>query len=94
MKTIEEFIFSACQCKSKGIEAIKANPSIKRGDNQWVDKIFALMDAVDEYIPTPERDTEKTFLMAIEDDLMGWRLGKSVGKSRRFLTVDQAHLNP
>ena len=25
------------------------------------------MDAVDDYIPTPERDTEKTFLMAIED---------------------------
>ena len=25
------------------------------------------MDAVDNYIPTPERDTEKTFLMAIED---------------------------
>jgi len=25
------------------------------------------MDAVDEYIPTPERDVEKTFLMAIED---------------------------
>ena len=51
----------------QAIEAITANPSIKRGDNQWVDKIFALMDAVDEYIPTPERDTEKTFLMAIED---------------------------
>merc|ERR1712134_109180 len=31
------------------------------------DKIFALMEAVDTYIPTPERDTEKTFLMAIED---------------------------
>ena len=46
---------------------ISANPSLKRGDNPWVDKIFALMDAVDEYIPTPERDTEKTFLMAIED---------------------------
>jgi elongation factor Tu len=44
-----------------------ANPGIKRGDNPWVDKIFALMDAVDAYIPTPERDTEKTFLMAIED---------------------------
>jgi elongation factor Tu len=40
---------------------------LKRGDNPWVDKIFALMDAVDDYIPTPERDTEKTFLMAIED---------------------------
>ena len=49
------------------LEAISANPDIKRGDNSWVDKIFALMDAVDEYIPTPERDTEKTFLMAIED---------------------------
>ena len=51
----------------QAIEAISENPSIKRGDNTWVDKIFALMDAVDEYIPTPERDVEKTFLMAIED---------------------------
>jgi len=51
----------------QAIEAISANPSIKRGDNPWVDKIYALMDAVDEYIPTPERDVEKTFLMAIED---------------------------
>merc|ERR1711937_475331 len=51
----------------QAIEAIISNPETKRGDNPWVDKIFALMDAVDEYIPTPERDTEKTFLMAIED---------------------------
>jgi len=51
----------------QAIEAISANPEIKRGDNPWVDKIFALMDAVDEYIPTPERDVDKTFLMAIED---------------------------
>ena len=51
----------------QAIEAISANPAIVRGENPWVDKIFALMDAVDEYIPTPERDTEKTFLMAIED---------------------------
>jgi len=51
----------------QAIEAITANPSIARGDNPWVDKIFALMDAVDTYIPTPERDVEKTFLMAIED---------------------------
>lgn len=49
------------------IEAITANPKLKRGDNAWVDKIFALMDAVDAYIPTPERDIEKAFLMAIED---------------------------
>jgi elongation factor Tu len=51
----------------QAIEAITSNPDIKRGDDKWVDKIYALMDAVDAYIPTPERDTEKTFLMAIED---------------------------
>ena len=51
----------------QALEAITANPEVKRGENEWVDKIYALMDAVDEYIPTPERDTEKTFLMAIED---------------------------
>jgi elongation factor Tu len=51
----------------QAIEAITSNPGLKRGENPWVDKIFALMDAVDAYIPTPERDIEKTFLMAIED---------------------------
>jgi len=51
----------------QAIEAISANPDLKRGDNSWVDKIYALMDAVDAYIPTPERDTDKAFLMAIED---------------------------
>jgi elongation factor Tu len=38
-----------------------------RGEDKWVDLIFKLMDSVDEYIPTPVRDTDKTFLMAIED---------------------------
>jgi elongation factor Tu len=51
----------------QAIEAITSNPGLKRGENPWVDKIFALMDAVDSYIPTPERDIEKTFLMSIED---------------------------
>ena len=51
----------------QAMEAIMSNPELKRGENKWVDKIFALMDAVDSYIPTPERDTEKTFLMAVED---------------------------
>lgn len=48
-------------------EAIVKNPKIKKGENIWVDKIFELMDAVDTYIPTPERQVEKPFLMAIED---------------------------
>ena len=37
------------------------------GDPAWVSKIDELMDAVDTWIPTPERDTEKPFLMSIED---------------------------
>jgi elongation factor Tu len=34
---------------------------------EWADKIMELMDAVDTYIPEPVRETEKDFLMAIED---------------------------
>ncbi len=37
------------------------------GETEWEDKIMELMTAVDEYIPTPERDTDKPFLMPIED---------------------------
>ena len=37
------------------------------GDPEYVEKIKELMNAVDEWIPTPERDTEKPFLMSIED---------------------------
>ena len=49
------------------LEALTEKPAMADGENKWVDKIFALMDAVDSYIPTPERDTAKKFLMAIED---------------------------
>jgi elongation factor Tu len=49
------------------LEAVTAGTVSKRGENEWVDKIFELMDAVDSYIPTPERDVDKTFLMAVED---------------------------
>ncbi|WP_300342571.1 elongation factor Tu [Fusobacterium sp.] len=37
------------------------------GEQQWVDKIMELMNAVDEYIPTPERAVDQPFLMPIED---------------------------
>ena len=37
------------------------------GDATYVEKIKELMNAVDEWIPTPERDTDKPFLMSIED---------------------------
>jgi elongation factor Tu len=51
----------------QALNAILANSNINKGDNEWVDKIFKLMNAVDEYIPTPVRDAEKAFLMAVED---------------------------
>jgi elongation factor Tu len=51
----------------KALEAVIANPKIKRGEDKWVDKIWELMDAVDSYIPTPERDLDKPFLMPVED---------------------------
>ncbi|MFB1083236.1 elongation factor Tu [Jeotgalibacillus sp. JSM ZJ347] len=37
------------------------------GEAEWEEKIFELMEAVDSYIPTPERDTEKPFMMPVED---------------------------
>ncbi|WP_311487424.1 elongation factor Tu [uncultured Helcococcus sp.] len=36
-------------------------------DGEWGDKIVSLMETVDEWIPTPERDTDKPFLMPVED---------------------------
>ncbi|AUD12607.1 MULTISPECIES: elongation factor Tu [unclassified Planococcus (in: firmicutes)] len=37
------------------------------GEPEWEEKILELMAAVDEYIPTPERDTDKPFMMPVED---------------------------
>jgi len=47
------------------LEALIENTEVS--DNKWVNKIYDLMKEVDSYIPTPERETDKTFLMAIED---------------------------
>ncbi|MGP2494528.1 elongation factor Tu [Schaalia turicensis] len=45
------------------VSALKA----LEGDPQWVAKIEELMEAVDTFVPTPERDMDKPFLMPIED---------------------------
>ena len=45
------------------VSALKA----LEGDPEWVAKVEELMEAVDSYIPTPERDMDKPFLMPIED---------------------------
>ena len=41
--------------------------AIEEPDGPWGDKIVKLMESVDEYIPQPERDTDKPFLMPVED---------------------------
>ena len=51
----------------RALEQMQANPKTQKGENAWVDGIHALMASVDEYIPTPEREVDKPFLMAIED---------------------------
>jgi len=49
------------------LEKVTASPTVKKGEDKWVDQIFALMQTIDDYIPTPERESDKPFLMAIED---------------------------
>jgi len=45
------------------VSALKA----LEGDEQWEKTVLELMEAVDSYIPTPERDVDKPFLMPVED---------------------------
>lgn len=52
------------------LEALVKNPKTQRGQEKWVDKIYELMDAVDSYITTPEREVDKPFLLAVEDSVL------------------------
>lgn len=49
------------------LEALIENPKINENENLWVKKIYDLMDSVDNYIPLPDRETDKPFLMAVEN---------------------------
>jgi elongation factor Tu len=51
----------------QAVEKLTTTPKISKGEDKWVDKILALMDEVDAYIPTPERAIDQPFLMAVED---------------------------
>jgi elongation factor Tu len=60
----------------QALEKMTAAPKTQRGEDEWVDseallrsadRIYELMDAVDSYIPTPERELDKPFLMVVED---------------------------
>ncbi|MEY4839363.1 MAG: hypothetical protein RLZZ374_271 [Cyanobacteriota bacterium] len=51
----------------RALEYIQSGKKAVRGEDEWIDKILELMDAVDVSIPEPEREIDKPFLMAIED---------------------------
>ena len=59
---LEEYGFNDCPIV-KG-SALKA---LEDPNGEWGDKIMELMDTVDSYIPDPQRDTDKPFLMPVED---------------------------
>src|SRR5690606_11435027 len=59
-------ILSAQGFEDTKIVRVAAFPALN-GDEKWGKSILELMDAVDEHIPQPERDTDKPFLMPVED---------------------------
>ena len=59
---LEEYDFTGCPI-IKG-SALKA---LEDPNGEWGDKIMELMNTIDEYIPDPQRDTDKPFLMPVED---------------------------
>ena len=61
-EVLEEYEFTDCPIV-KG-SALKA---LEDPNSEWGDKILELMNTVDEYIPDPQRDTDKPFLMPVED---------------------------
>ncbi len=60
---LNEYEFPGDDTPVVRVSALKA----LEGDPEWSEKIVELMTAVDEYIPQPERDLDKPFLMPIED---------------------------
>ena len=61
-EVLEEYEFTDCPIvKGSALKALE-DPS-----SEWGDKILELFDTIDSYIPDPERDTDKPFLMPVED---------------------------
>lgn len=61
-------LLSAYEFPGDDIPVIKGSAlKALEGDEKWEKTVEELMDAVDSYIPTPERDVEKPFLMPVED---------------------------
>lgn len=51
----------------KALQEVQLNAQVKKGENIWVDKIFDLINKIDNFVEIPKREKEKPFLMSIED---------------------------
>ena len=51
----------------EALDFLMVNPKTNRGTNKWVDRIWDLLDTVDNFIPTPVRAIDQPFLMPVED---------------------------
>src|SRR5436305_5867613 len=60
---LNEYDFPGDDTPVVRLSALKA----LEGEGDWADKVIELMDAVDSFVPEPARDTDKPFLMPIED---------------------------
>ena len=81
---LEEYDFTDCPIiKGSALQALN-DPM-----GEWGDKIMELMDTVDSYIPDPQRDTDKPFLMPVEDVFITGRGTVATGRVERGVL----HLN-
>ena len=75
---LDEYDFPGDDTPVIGVSALKA----LEGDSDAAEKVLELMAAVDDYVPTPERDIDRPFLMPIEDVFsIGIRNGLSMSRS-------------
>ena len=81
--------------------ALKALEEAKAGNlGEWADKVLSLMDAVDTFIPEPTRDTDKDFLMPVEDvfsiagrgTVVTGRIEKGTIKVGETVEIGRAHV--
>jgi elongation factor Tu len=80
---------------------VAAFPALQ-GDAKWGESILELMDAVDAYIPTPEREIDKPFLMPVEDvftitgrgTVVTGRIERGVVKVNEEIEVVGIHTGP
>ena len=68
--------------KGSGLKALECGCGSR--DCEWCGKVWELMDAVDEYVPTPERAVDKPFLMPVEDAHHYGRGTVATGRGERY----------